>query len=573
MDLATPIHYLSLPLGFLFLLFLTRHLWFIGDIFDFFGRMQAACVPLIPGRGACGGMTAFSLMLPHNEHWSTIPILITFLLYKLVGLYSYVPYMAVELATHVVATNLLWRWMRRLGADPWVATGLATVFLFLGAGAEDIEWSFQMAWMLSIDLGLIGLYLVDVDGPSTWGRDAGYWALAVAACMCSGIGVCMVFLGASVALLRRGWQAMLRTAAVPGAAYLIWLVWVATAAPSLLSTSPATGSQLLQVPLYVGTGLVSAIANTFSPSGLGETLSAGLGGALAVGLGVWLVRNRGLARGPAALALAAPVVAALFFAIVGVGRVSLGVAEAGASRYAYLWVLLLLPATAVALTQLVRRWSASRWVVVGLAAALTLNGAAVLTTYADANAVLQTQERGEILGAAHLLADGAPLAVGGEGLVEPMHSSNLTVAALRSMIAAGRIPMHTPISATDTIDAALYLQVAVGSTPPAGVPGDAPRLEGTMVPSPPPGGASCVELADGSPLQLTFSTPSWISVRPTVSGKLSIQLAWQGDSRDLTAPRAFPVSGDGTAYLHITAAGSSALISLPAAATVCGVEG
>lgn len=64
---------------------------------------------------------------------------------------------------------------------------------------------------------------------------------------------------------------------------------------------------------------------------------------------------------------------------------SLGVAEAGASRYAYVWVLLLLPSTVAALTQLVRRWSASRWVGVWLAPALTLNGVAELTTYADAS--------------------------------------------------------------------------------------------------------------------------------------------------------------------------------------------
>lgn len=273
----------------------------------------------------------------------------------------------------------------------------------LGGGAENIEWSFQVAWVLPIALGLAGLYLLDFAGPGSWRRDGPYWVIAVVALMCSGIGVCMLLLGACVTLLRRGWRASLRAALVPAAVYLGWLAWVAVVAPGQLSTTPAHASQLLLVPEYVWTGLTNALQ--------GATGLVGLGGVLALGLGYWLLRNRRLARGPSAIAFAAPVAAVVFFAIVGVGRVSLGVAEAGSERYVHVWIVLLLPATALALTQLARRWPPGRWLTMALAAVVAINGVAGLAGYADGNAPIEEHEMGEILAAAHLLAADAPLAV------------------------------------------------------------------------------------------------------------------------------------------------------------------
>jgi hypothetical protein len=568
--LATPVHYLSLLFGLLLLLYLTHRLWFSGDIFDFFARMQSGtCWTLAGGKPpVCGGISVYSLMIPHSEHWSTIPILITLLLYQLVGLHSYLPYMALDIVAHLAVAHLLWRWMRRLGVDPWVATALAAAFVVLGSGSQNIEWSFQLGWLLPLALGLAGLYRLDFEGPDHWTRDAGYWAIAIGALMCSGIGVCMLLLGAGVAFLRRGWRALLRAALVPAAVYLVWLAWVSVAVPAQLSTTPASPSVILLVPQYVWTGLTDAIQGT--------TGWAGLGAILALGLGYWLIRNRRLARGPAAIAFAGPVVALLFFAIVGVGRVSLGVAEAGSERYTYVWIVLLLPATAVALTQLTRRWFAGWWLTIGLIAVVAVNGLAGLASYADGNAPVQQQEMGEILAAAHLLADNAPLAVGGKALVEPVRSPNLTVAELRSMISSGKIPMSTPVTATDTLDAALHLQVNLTPTAPA-MSGSSPAaLGGDVLPLPASAGGSCVSFANGasaSQLQLVFTEPGWVSVTPTVSGALRVQLAPQSDPFHLTAPQSFAVTGGSTVYLLVTAAGTAPLISLPpGATTVCGLS-
>ena len=76
-ELATPAHYLSLVLGLVVLLYLDRHLWFLGDIFEFFNRFQ-------PGQ-------SLNLFFPHNEHWSTIPILLNLGLYDIFGLDTYAP--------------------------------------------------------------------------------------------------------------------------------------------------------------------------------------------------------------------------------------------------------------------------------------------------------------------------------------------------------------------------------------------------------------------------------------------------------------------------------------------------
>ena len=550
MELATPAHYLSLVVGIALLLYLDRHLWFIGDIFEFFGRFQ-------PGH-------SLDLLRPHNEHWSTIPLILNLILYKLVGLRSYTPYIALDLLCHLVVAHLLWRWMRRLGTDPWIATALAGAFLVLGGGVENLTSSFQIGFLLPLAFGLVGAFLLDYSGPDRWDRDAGYWPLAVAATMSSGIGVCMVLLGAALAFLRRGWRAALRAASVPGAVYLIWLAAIGRHS---LSTTPGPASDLTLVPQYVWTGLTSAIEGT---TGL-----VGLGGALALGLGAWLYLNRSQARGRRALAFAGPPVALVFFAIIGVGRISLGVQEATFTHYAYEWVLLLLPATALALTQLTRRSLAGRWVALGLAGVVAINGIAGIVSWVEANNPVQEGAQGQILAAAHLLSGGAPLAASGDTMVEPVHSPDLTVDELRSMIAAGKIPMGTAVSAQDVLDASLYLQVSVTASPLRS--GSPPRIGADVRPLPASAGGGCVTSADGtspSQLRLIFSSPGSVAITAGGSGSVGVQLAPAANPLDLTGVNSFAVSGGSTVYLNVTAAGTSPLISLPpGVTTVCGLGG
>ena len=549
-ELAAPAHYLSLVIGLALLLYLDRHLWFVGDIFEFFNRMQ-------PGQ-------SLNLFVPHNEHWSTIPILLNLGLYDLFGLRTYVPYIALDLIAHLAVAHLLWRWMLRLGADPWIATGLAAAFVVLGGGVENLTSSFQIGFVLPIVLGLLGAFLLDYSGPSRWSRDVGYWPFGVAAIMCSGIGVCVVLLGAALALFRRGWAAALRAAAVPAVVYLVWLGLIGKTA---ISATPAPKWELPLVVQYVWTGLTSAIQGT--------TGWTGLGGVLALGLGVWLYLNRREARGSKALAFAGPPVALVFFAIIGVGRISLGVDESMFTHYAYEWVVLLLPATALVLSQLTRYSMTGRWVSLGLIAVVAVNGVAGIETWLAANDPTQEGTESQILAAAHLDTGGAPLAVTSGAEVAPANSPDLTVGDLRSMLAAGKISLDTPITAADTLNASLYLQVSVTAAPL--VTGPPPSVGDDVRPLPEAPEEGCISVANGaSPasLSLVFSSVGSVEITPTGGGDIGVRLAPVASPLALTGTHNFPVSGGSTVYLNVTAAGTAPLLSLPAGVTIiCGVSG
>ena len=51
--------------------------------------------------------------------------------------------------------------MLRCGADGWVATAFAAVFLVLGAGYENLIWAFQIGFVTSTVCGLGLLILAD----------------------------------------------------------------------------------------------------------------------------------------------------------------------------------------------------------------------------------------------------------------------------------------------------------------------------------------------------------------------------------------------------------------------------
>jgi len=195
--LSGPAHYLSLAVGLAVLLYLDRHTWFFNDEFAFFARIQ-------PGQ-------SLGLLVPYQEQWSTLPLLITLGLYRLVGLHSVLPYTLWMVGSAGVA-HLLWRWMRRVGADPWLPLPWPRVPRGR-RGVEDLS-----IWPRSASPCR---WLWPARRPACrprrrWrGRDIAFWPIAVAGLMCSDIGVFMVVLVGLVALLRRGPRAGLRVVSVP----------------------------------------------------------------------------------------------------------------------------------------------------------------------------------------------------------------------------------------------------------------------------------------------------------------------------------------------------------------------
>jgi hypothetical protein len=308
------------------------HQWFFLDDWDFLAHRSLTSV--------------HDLVSPHNEHWSTLPIIAYRVLWSVVGLH-YPPYEIVTIALHLTAAFLLRKIMLRSGVDVWIATAAALLFAFLGSGRGDIVFAFQIGFEGSLVFGLAHLILADHDGPLD-GRDALGLGFGVLGLLCSGVAVTMTIVVGLAVLIRRGWRAAaLHT--LPLAA--IYGVWYAAIGHEGYTGASATIGELRAFTQ-------TALANVFTR--IGQIWGVGVLLALVLVSGLVLAwaklpyadfRRR--AAAPAAL-LAGAVV---FTVIAGYGRVGLGLADAAkASRYVHLLAAMTLPAIAVAADAIARRW-------------------------------------------------------------------------------------------------------------------------------------------------------------------------------------------------------------------------
>lgn len=99
-------------------------------------------------------------LLPHNEHWATIPIFIWKLLFATVVIRSHIPYEAAPVAAHCCTAFLLFMLVRRRSGDlPDFAA--AVTFLLLGSGATNIVWALQIGFVGSVAFGLLAMVLLE----------------------------------------------------------------------------------------------------------------------------------------------------------------------------------------------------------------------------------------------------------------------------------------------------------------------------------------------------------------------------------------------------------------------------
>ncbi|MEJ7583566.1 MAG: hypothetical protein WKF43_05620 [Acidimicrobiales bacterium] len=287
------------------------------------------------------------LLRPHNEHWSTLPIVVYRVLYRLVGLHHYWPYQVCVVLLHLLCAVLLRVVMRRAGVDPWIATAAASLFAFLGSGRENIEFAFQIGFTGSLALGLAHLLLADHDGP--FGRrDIVGLACGLAGLLCSGVGVTMTaIVGATVLLRRGGRMAIAHTAPLAGI-FLLWFVLYGRDSYS------AEHGSVSQVASFMGNAVVNAFARMGQVGGAGFVLGALLVAGLVLALRTPTPERRRYAA-PAGLLLGA----VLFLALVGYGRAAVdlfGQEESEASRYVHLVSAMVLPALALSASLLGQRW-------------------------------------------------------------------------------------------------------------------------------------------------------------------------------------------------------------------------
>ena len=417
-----------------------RALWFFGDEWDFLVSRGVWRSPTSPA----------GLLFPHNEHWSTLPLLLWRALFSVFHLTSYWPYLVPLLLVQAVVVHLVWRTCLRAGASPWVATAAAGLLALLGAGSEDFTWAFQIGFVGSVMFGLLALQLVDT-GPVEAGRrrrtDWAACACLIASLMCSTIGDAMVVGVAVLALARlqrASWPVVLGP---PVALYALWFAVVGRTGLADHSDHVTTGV-LSAAPGYMLQGLSSA---------LGQTANlATAGGALLVGLAVWLARRAPTLwqRAPVTLALCASVLT--FYFLAALGRDTTTVSPA-VPRYIYVAMALLMPLVAVVLSGNGRSGAATLGAVCLLAVSAAGNVSQATTALPSHDAEVTLLEH-EVLASARLLGQGVQ-DVSGPGASPVAPDPNLTAADMARLQRAGAFG-HPRLSVLDLVNARALLATA-----------------------------------------------------------------------------------------------------------------
>jgi hypothetical protein len=370
-------------LVFVVVLYLTSYKNFYYDEWDF----VTAYRPL----------QSTSILLPHNEHWSTIPILIWKLLFVLFGLRTHLPYEAVALATHIAAVAMLFVFVRRHSGD-LPAFAAALTLLVLGTGATNIVWAFQSAWTLSIAFGLLAMLLADGAPPTLrlWHVAAITGAL-LCAVMSSGIGLGFLAAVTVQLLVDRQRRRYLAAVAGPIAIYLVWFIFygagIRGTPGALCATCPtAFGSDVQSIgPGYV-TNVLAYVASGLEASAAGIVGQTGIVGVaiLVVVCGLlawhWYLQQRieswelGLVAGLLAQ-----------FTLIGLVRVRFGQGGAVDSHYVYVGVVYLLPLVANAIKHLPWHGAWKPLMAGGFVLALLANGILLAQQAISQTTLMETQ--------------------------------------------------------------------------------------------------------------------------------------------------------------------------------------
>ena len=158
-----------------------------------------------------------SLLLPHNEHLSLVPIVVYKLLFAVVGLNHYTWYRVAGVAFDMACCVLLYLFAsRRVGRLPAI---LATALIaFLGPAWEDLLWPFQIGFMGSIAGGLAAWLLLDRED---WTGDVAAASAVGFSVASSGVGLA-VLAGVAVELTCQKQWRRLWIIVIPLALYVLW---------------------------------------------------------------------------------------------------------------------------------------------------------------------------------------------------------------------------------------------------------------------------------------------------------------------------------------------------------------
>jgi hypothetical protein len=394
-----------------------RKEWFYLDEWDFLAGRKVTSVN--------------DLFRPHNEHWTTIPILVYRTLYKMFGLRSYYPYRVTIVVLYLIAAALLFVVIRRAGVNDWIAAAAGSAFALYGVGWENAIRPFQMAFTGALVFGLVFLLLTDHDGGLNR-RDYVGLGAGLMALMMSGVGVVMVAIVGLSVLLRRGWRLAILLVAPLAAIYTLWFAVTGRTGKVRFASKDA---------LTVGAAfafLRQGFQTTFRSIPHNPVLGVLLAIALAVGIPLaWRARRESAQLGQLAAPMSLLAGSVLFLVSAAAGRAAFGQQYAGASRYLSLTTAMILPALAIAFDGLARRW---RWVlpvaVVLLVGAIPWN----LRGVSAAQVPLKRSYENTRLTILSLPRSDIAQKVPGELRPEQYTAHEVTIGWLLSGVAAGRIP-------------------------------------------------------------------------------------------------------------------------------------
>jgi hypothetical protein len=265
------------------------------------------------------------ILQPLNEHWSTIPILLYRTTFSIVGLHSYLPYIAQVILLHLVAVGAAYALMvPRIGRLPAAVASIP--LLLLGAGAENLFWAFQTGFVGSVAFGLWALVLLERSG--RWSL-VGASVLLILSLMCSGIGLVMVAAAVARTILdpvdRRRF-----VATIPP--IVVYVLWFFTFGREGVRSGELAGP--VQLAAFLRRGIEFAVGGT---SGL-AFVPFGAFLAVAVFIAACAITAWGLVRATWKPVLAAASLFAILveYGVIGLTRANLPGDFANRSRYVYI---------------------------------------------------------------------------------------------------------------------------------------------------------------------------------------------------------------------------------------------
>lgn len=187
-----------------------------------------------------------TFLQPHNSHFSIFPATIFWILLQIAGLNHYGVYQLAGYFAHIfVASVLAILVAKKLGKI--AAITLGTLILFLGAGAENILWPFQIGAMSSLVGYLLAIYFLDRDTNKNrlWAMFALLFSLGSAGFGIAAVAGVAVEIITSKRVIKSWWVVIAPTA--------LWLIWYSQYGVSDLKAENFSGALRYTNESFAGT--------------------------------------------------------------------------------------------------------------------------------------------------------------------------------------------------------------------------------------------------------------------------------------------------------------------------------